>query len=263
MNVSRLGLSVLWFLLLTGALSACGRNNFSDANLPSASGRFATVTNAFPGVVMVIAPEGRGLCTGMVVSERAVLTAAHCLLSAGSYTVRTSTGNHMTSVRYLNGPGDVNDTRDIGLLVFSAPITDDPSDILSIGNQVAEGDGVRIVGFGCNSIESRTGTGIKREGSNVISEKNSEYLVLLTPKTNAGARGIIGDATQSGTCFGDSGGPMLKNIGGSWRIVGVTHAGGSVSNYYFSEFVNVADYEANRSFLRNLNSQEALNIVGL
>lgn len=261
MNVSRLTI-FFGLLFLASALSACGRSNFSDADLPSASGRYATVTTEYPGVVMVIAPEGRGLCTGSVVGSRAVLTAAHCLVDAGTYTVRTSAGTFTTTQRHLNGPGDVNDTRDIGLLIFPSAIVQDADDIIKFNNQVAEGDAVTIVGFGCSSIETRTGTGIKREGSNAISEKNSDYLVLLTPKASVN-RGIIGDAAQSGTCFGDSGGPMLKSVGGEYKIVGVTHAGGSTSQYYFSEFVNVADNDSNRSFLRNLNSSYSLGISGL
>lgn len=243
-------------------LSACGRAGINDDSLPDASGRFSSITEEFPGVVMVLAPEGRGLCTGVVISPRAVLTAAHCLLHSGTYSVITEEGTFRTSVRFSNGPGQVDDPNDIGLLVFSAPILSDSNQVFSMADAVHEGDAVTLVGFGCSSIETRMGAGVKRMGTNVIHEKNADYLELLTPKSRS-SRGIIGDSAIAGTCYGDSGGPLLVRSGGVYQVAGVTHAGGETDDYYISEFVNVADSSSNRSFLRTYNAAYSLGIVGL
>lgn len=257
------------FFLINALISiGCARENFAEGNIPSAAGQAVTQTSAFPGVVMVVAPNGQGLCTGAIISRYAVMTATHCLLTPGQYSIYTRYGIYKTTNRQLNGTGDVDDPRDLALLIFNQEIARDNSEIYSIAAQVAEGDAVTVVGYGCNSVVTRKGAGQKRMGTNRIAEKASDFLRLLTPKTTStvsaqGARGIIGDANQAGTCFGDSGGPMFRANGSDLEIAGVTHAGGSYSNYYVSEFVNVADNEANRSFLAEMNDEYGLGIAGI
>jgi hypothetical protein len=56
---------------------------------------------------------------------------------------------------------------------------------------------------------------------------------------------------------------MFKKFGSSYKIIGVTHAGGSTSSYYFSEFVNVVDNASNRNFIRNVASNYGLSVSGL
>ncbi len=258
-HVGRILFSTL-LLILAVYMTGCAQP-LDENSIPSAAGRFATVTNDYPGVVMVIAPQGRGMCTGTIVAENAVLTAAHCLLDTGTYTVRTKNGDFKTTNIEAHGSGDVDDANDIGMLIFSAPITTNEDEIYPIAQSVAKGEPVAVVGFGCSSVEKRTGSGVKRAGTNRISEKD-DYLVLLTPKTS-GNRGIIGDASQAGTCFGDSGGPLFRSNGGKLEIAGVTHAGGTYSSYYVSEFVNVADNASNRNFIRAMETAEGLSIDGI
>lgn len=258
-HVGRILLST-FFLILAVYMTGCAQQ-LDENSIPSAAGRFATVTNEYPGVVMVIAPQGRGMCTGTIVAENAVLTAAHCLLDSGTYTVRTKNGDFKTTNVQAHGTGDVDDVNDIGVLIFSSAITTNQDEIYPIAQTVAKGEAVAVVGYGCSSVEKRTGSGIKRAGTNRISEKDA-YLVLLTPKTSNN-RGIIGDASQAGTCFGDSGGPLFRSNGGKLEIAGVTHAGGTYSSYYVSEFVNVADNTSNRNFLRGIESSEKISIDGL
>lgn len=261
MHVGRILLPI--FLLVNAFLAmGCAKTTYSTDSIPAAAGRFSAVTSAYPGVVMVITPSGSGLCTGVMVSQFAVLTATHCVLSPGEYTVRTSLSEFYTSHIERHGVGDVNDTQDISLLIFTEPLTPNIADVYSIADRAAVGDAVTVVGFGCNSIERRTGAGVKREGTNRIAAK-TDYLELLTPKPEA-ARRIIGDSNQAGTCFGDSGGPMFRQVNpDGLEVAGVTHAGGTFDSYYVSEFTNVADNSGNRDFLARMNTRYGLGIDGI
>jgi secreted trypsin-like serine protease len=250
-------------ILVTLAISVgCTKDNYSTSSIPAAAGRFSAVTTDFPGVVMVILPGNKGLCTGSIVSPRAVLTATHCLKTAGTYTVRSKNGDFQTNHVAYAGTGSVEDTHDIGLLIFdNVTLTNFNDEVYPIATKANVGDAVTLVGFGCSSVETKTGSGVKRAGTNRINTKD-DYLNLLTPKSTS-ARGIIGDANQAGTCFGDSGGPLFVTVNGKLQIAGVTHAGGTYGNYYLSEFTNVADQVTNRSFLANVDAQYNLNIDGI
>lgn len=241
-------------------LTACGKDVYSGDGLPAASGRVSSITTDFPGVVMVLSPAG-ALCTGIIVGRRAVITAAHCLLSNGRYTIRTDRGDFSTSDRDSNGPGTVDDPRDIGMLRFDADVTDNDNDIHTFASSVNQGDNVTLVGFGCTNPDTRRGAGTKREAHNVIAEKNSDFLVLLTAASTV--RMIIGDENQGGTCFGDSGGPLFVERNGKQQLVGITHAGGKLGALMVSEFVNVADRTDNRSFLSDINARYGLGIGGI
>lgn len=260
LHVCRLFISV--FLLVNALLMiGCTGTGYSTSSIPAAAGRFSSVTNEFPGVVMVVLPNNSGLCTGSIVGPKSVLTATHCLKANGTYTVRSKRGDFQTSHRVFLGNGGVDDTNDIGLLIFDdETLTTLGEEIYSIASSANVGDAATIVGFGCNSVETGKNSGLKRFGTNVIAEKNA-FLILLTPKTNT-SRGIIGDANQAGTCFGDSGGPLFVTRNGRLEIAGVTHAGGSFGNYYISEFTNVATSAPNRAFLQSTNSQYALSMRG-
>ncbi len=252
---------VLWGTLVflnAVFLSACAVDNYATDGIPDAAGRFSAVTNAYPGVVMVILPGQTGLCTGVVVSERAVMTATHCIKTPGVYTVRSKNGEFQTSQMAYIGDGGVNDENDLGLLIFEEPITQIGDEIHSISDSARQGDSVQLVGFGCNSIETRAGAGLKRSGSNRIADVN-DFLVLLTPRYSS-SRAIIGDANQAGTCFGDSGGPLFVSRDGRLEVAGITHAGGTYATYYVSEFVDLANNSTNRSFLVAASNHYGLGI---
>lgn len=258
----RLSALVIFSLALVG----CGK--LFSADLPNPSGRYATYTSDYSPVVLVILPGGKSICSGTIVSEVAVLTAAHCALQSGQYQVVTSQGTFVTNQVVYTGVGDVNSTDDLALLIFqpSHPVAsrDDGDSIYGIGSEVSEGQELRLVGYGCNDIEARRGAGVKRTGTNIVSNI-SDYIEFLTPKSStlSSARMIIGSDNRAGSCFGDSGGPALAVSGNSFEVVGVTHAGGSYRDDYISEYVNVATNSHNRQWLSQMNSEYDLGIAGL
>jgi len=133
-----------------------------------------------------------------------------------------------------------------------------------LGDSVVAGDVLRLVGFGCNNIDSKRGAGVKRTGTNAVA-KLSSYIEFLTPaseSTGYGARGIIGPSNRAGSCFGDSGGPALKAVGDAFVVV-ASPRGGPVDEGLISEYVNVATRTDNRSFISQLNTEHDLGIQGL
>jgi hypothetical protein len=157
------------------------------------------------------------------------------------------------------GSGAIDDSNDIGILVFD-PGTASAEQIYNFGNQVANGDTIRLVGLGCNDLDTRRGAGVKRTGTNAVAFVD-DYINFLTPRNYS--RGILGPSNRAGSCFGDSGGPAFAEVDGELKIVGVTHAGGVMGQDLISEYINVANRSDNRNWLRDRNNQYNLGMQGL
>ncbi len=249
---------LLSFTFLVG----CQKNG---ANLPAPNGEEVQATTAYPAVVEVILPGGTGLCSGTFVSPRAVLTASHCALNSGTYEVITSFGVFSTTNRVQYGPGVVDDPNDIAILYFDSDIADPTQgQVMNIGKSVQQGDVATLVGFGCTNIDTKTGAGIKRSGTNVV-DSIDDYLEFLTPidgtTGNGSTQAILGSSNRAGSCFGDSGGPAALSSGGTLVEVGVTHAGGTDSDGIVSEYVDLTRTD-NSGWLSSQNSTYNLGIAG-
>lgn len=247
------------------ALISCGQNPYSDAaDLPTPTAQLTSVTNQYPAVVMIILPGDVGMCSGTFISPNTVLTAAHCTLNQGQYMVQASFGTFTTSTTVKFGPGVVNDPNDIALLIFDSNVADpNQGQVYNIGAEVAVGDTLTLVGFGCDNIDTENGAGVKRTGTNQVASIDS-YIDFLTPASSStgygeGVQRILGPSNRAGSCFGDSGGPALNSKG---LVVGATHAGGSDGTNLLSEYINLTESD-NHGWLQQMNSQYNLGISGL
>ncbi len=252
----------LVLVVVTIAIVGCGNN---QNVLEAASSEEVSATSSYSPVVEVILPGGLGLCTGTFISPRAVLTAAHCTLHGGSYTIYSSFGMFTTSQRSVLGPGLVNDPNDIAVLVFDHDVADPAQgQVMALGDAPHVGNQIRIVGFGCNDLDAKTGAGVKRTGTNRLMAV-TDYLELdTTPNqrlldSHRNAHGILGPSNQAGSCFGDSGGPMMQSQGNSVKLVGVTHAGGWGTQYIISQYVNLNRGD-NVNFLHDVDRNYSLNL---
>ncbi len=225
---------------LVGALAlGCGAapEAASDAQPPVGEAQQpiigGTVTTGDPAVVALygIAPGAdKGvLCTATIISPTVVLTAAHCVdpsLAGTGLVYSVLTGNDLTDKAHPSPKLAVKETHfdplfdhnnilsghDIAVAILETPTTikpiawnDAPLDA------TLKGKPARIVGYGLNDGLGQKGAGIKR----VASVKLNDFDELLV-KT--------GDLLHT-ICSGDSGGPVLMNIGGVEKVVGVNSFG--------------------------------------
>lgn len=157
-----------------------------------------------------------GWCSGTVVGERAVLTAAHCAI--GNRSVRFELAGRTFTGKCEQAPSyKKNATADWALCQLDRPV--EGIEFERIGTDpeaVAEGDLLLLTGYGCTVPGRGTGgnDGIYRIG---------EAKVLDVP---AGRSNDIVLANGAALCFGDSGGPGFKiEADGKRTVVGVNSRG--------------------------------------
>jgi V8-like Glu-specific endopeptidase len=249
------------------ALTGCGKYSSTTSSETDPSGRSVANTSDYTGVGMVILPGGSGLCTGTVVSEHAVLTAAHCTVEGegGRFEFRANGHTYSTYEVQHTGQGVVESTDDIAIMYFSEKIaTRGTDEIYGFSDSISAGDTISLVGYGCNDLTARTGAGVKRFGTNKVSDV-TDFIEFLSPSGSghaiANTRGITSYDNTAASCFGDSGGPALNTDN---KIVGVTHAGGTYTDgTIISLYVNVATNSSNRAWLKSMNDHYSLAIEGL
>lgn len=175
-----------------------------------------------------------GRCSGTIISRRAVLTAAHCLLGeAASVLVYQGTGVQIPSASIHAHPTyreSDNSGLDVGVVLTSADL-DHPIVPLLLSRDASVGEQAVIAGWGNDEFGSSATA--PKAALTVISAVYSNYLQTEI------------SATGSGVCSGDSGGPILLAQGGVWSIGGITSAastGGSctVGSNYFTNIRNAS-----------------------
>jgi trypsin len=195
----------------------------------------------FPEVVPVWV-GGTSLCTGTLITQQVVLTAAHCVYGqAGPFQISVG-GSTLNSGRLI----DVDATwyhprydatynqNDIGLLHLKTPANVPRLGKLPSNSLKSVGKKFLIVGWGTDQNGSITGKLNRLTLNDQTAASKKNFRGIFNPKTMIGAgRYFPDEILYGGGCTGDSGGPLYMGAKGAGRtVIGLTAFGASGCTVY-------------------------------
>ncbi len=238
-NLSQFALILVVPLLIPMSLVTTSCKHGSQESATKIIGGIEDYTTFPAAVGLVIEREkepGRGACTGTIVREDLILTAAHCLVEAGAYRVKIATkpGENPSQAIYTQGviisdqthvifpsykpnePGDTADS-DIAFIIFPKGSFKNFTKALISSESPKTGTPVTLIGYGRTELmDSNSNPEMKRfSGKNTIASIQPFLGAAIFVESHAAEYNTAGGAP------GDSGGPLFNDKG---EVIGVAHA---------------------------------------
>ncbi|WP_374238247.1 trypsin-like serine protease [Actinoplanes sp. DH11] len=162
-------------------------------------------------------------CTGSLIKANWAVTAKHCPTPASVRvgSVDRSSGGTVVAVRRA-----VNHPRiDVKLLELASSVTHAPAPIPTASG--ATGTATRIIGWGQTCPQRGCGSAPR-----VANELNTSIVADSRCAGIDAAYEICTNNTNgnAGACYGDSGGPQVRQVSGRWALIGVTSRAGNNSS---------------------------------
>lgn len=170
--------------------------------------------------VVALVNERGFACSGVVVHERAVLSARHCL--GARYAVFGADVAAMRAQRRIvRAEGAPNRAFDLALFVLDAPA---PVAAYPVHTPSVPPASLRVVGFGCTDAECRARPG-RRSFFDVRTRPGDwgcDRAASARTGCISGYELVLTRAQAADTCTGDSGGAVLERTPKGWAVVAIT-----------------------------------------
>lgn len=175
--------------------------------------------------VMIVGSRGNS-CTGIAVARDLVLTAAHCLPPGADYKLVAFDAQRQPRLRDVQSIArhpqfsqktfDAHRaTADVALIKFASPVSNAPAAIHGERLKIAPGDRLTVWGYGLTRIGDGKSGGTLRSATLTVTGQPGNLQIRLMDGSARNERPGLG------ACTGDSGGPVLRDIGGRMMVVGV------------------------------------------
>ena len=196
-------------------------------------------------------------CTGTLIADNVVLCARHCGVGAGGTIIFGDNANGggilsrtVQSSFLPDGNGSLLDGGDVAILTLTQPVPANiatPMRLIDETNDL-EGRVCATIGYGLNGVGSvghqGSSDGFRWGGENIIDVYGSpasaggSNIISTDFDNGAGGNNTIGGSSptplefEATTAPGDSGGPVLVQIGDEWVIAGVLSGGTTNTSVY-------------------------------